>query len=143
MIALTKDADRRLQTERVLMRASWLAPADRALVEQVLQRGVRPHQIAAIAGVTTRTIQRRLARLIQRLTDPDCEFILRHHRQWDKSAAEVAIAIWIRGLTFRQAADQLGMTLHGVRQQVQMIRGYLQAARNAVGQTAGSVDRFG
>ncbi len=130
MIALTRDADRRLQTERVLMRASWLAPADRALVEQVLQRGVRPHQIAAIAGVTTRTIQRRLARLIDRLTDPDCEFILRHHRQWDKPAGDVAIAIWIRGLTFRQTAEQLGMTLHNVRQQVQMIRGYLQAARS-------------
>ena len=125
MVSSTPQSLRRQWADRVLQRSAFLNPLDRCLVRQVLGEGVRPADLAPVAGVSARTIQRRVRNLADRLTDPDVVFILRHHRRWPRQTASVALALWIRGLTQRQAAERLGLSLHQVRQQAQAIRALL------------------
>lgn len=109
------------------MRAAWLAPSDRQLVEQVIGRGVRPSSIAAVQGVSSRVVQRRLARLIDRLTDEEALVVMRTHDRWPAKTASVALSVWVRGRSQRQAARELGLSLHDVRKHVHIVRGLLAA----------------
>ncbi len=129
MIATTTSSDKRELADRVLMRSAWVDPPERELLEQVLGRGVRPESIAAVSGVSTRTIQRRVASLVKRLTHPDVEMVLRRHGRWAPKTSSVALAIWVRKRTLRDTSMELGLSLHEVRQQVQLVRGLLTAGR--------------
>lgn len=111
--------------EMVLRRAELLDTADRALLEQVLGRGVAPRDVAAVKGVSTRTVQRRVRALTRRLTDPQVLHVMRHRGQWEKLTAEVATAVWIRRWTLRRTAKELGVSLHRVRQRVEAVKGVL------------------
>ena len=122
-------SDKRELAERVLMRSAWVDGPDRELLEQVLGRGVRPRSVAAVSGVSVRTVQRRVAGLVKRLTDGDVEVVLRRHGQWPAETSSVALAVWVRGKTLRETAGELGMSLHRVRQEVQLVRGLLAAVR--------------
>ncbi|MEX2672541.1 MAG: hypothetical protein WD294_10565 [Phycisphaeraceae bacterium] len=113
--------------EEVLQRAELLDAADRALIEQVLGKGVLPREVAVVTGVSTRCIQRRFRSLIQRLSDPKVLHIMRHRKQWDKLTADVATGVWIKGWSLRHTASQLGVSLHRIRQRVQTVRGILTA----------------
>lgn len=117
---------KRERIERVLFRARYLDPPDRILLVQVFDRGVRPHQIATLNNLTTRTIQRRVDALCRRLLDPQVVAILRAHSRWSAYTAGVALSVWVKGWTFRQTADRLGISLHEVRQQVQIVRGLIE-----------------
>lgn len=128
MIATTTSSDKRELADRVLIRSAWVDEPERELLEQVLGRGVRPESIAAVSGVSTRTIQRRVANLIHRLTDPEVETVLRRHGRWEPRTSSVALAIWVRNRTLRDTSKELGLSLHEVRQQVQLVRGLLTAA---------------
>lgn len=111
--------------ETVLRRAEFLDANERALLEQVLGKGVRPRDIAAVAGCPTRKVQRQVRAITRRLTDPAVVHVLRHRAQWDRLTAEVATAVWVRGWTYRDTAEHLGISLHRVRQKVEAVRGIL------------------
>lgn len=115
-------------SEVLLGRAVFLPASDRALLEQVYDRGVKPRQIAAVTGESTRAVQRRVRILVRRLCDPQVVAVLRHHRQWDRTTARVAIAYWVHRRTLHETAHDLKLTLHQVRQQLQLVRGLLIAA---------------
>lgn len=127
MIATTSESDRRDLSDLLLLRCAWLDEADRELIEQVVGRGVRPSSIAAVTGVTPRAVQRRVTKLVDRLTDAEVLMVLRQHGRWPATTSSVALAVWVRGRTLRQVADELGLTLHEVRQHVQRTRGLLAA----------------
>ena len=84
--------DDRRQAETVLNRADHLDPSDRAILNQVLGQDVKPSEIAAICGVTTRSVQRRVQRLTDRLLDPKVVFVLRNSRYWSKPLATTSEA---------------------------------------------------
>ncbi len=128
MIASTEQSLTRHHIEQVLMRAEYLDQPDRALLDQVLARGVQPRQIAAVTGCTTRSVQRKVRRLIMHLTDPTVLHILRHHHQWDTATGRVALCVFVRRFTLRRTVEQLDLSLHEVRQCVQKVRGHLEAA---------------
>jgi IS30 family transposase len=130
MIAqLKRRSDRREAADQVLRRADWLDSADRALLEQVLDRGVSTRTIATVSGVSSRTIQRRVARLVRRLADPDVLAVLRCHKQWPAIDAAVALSVIVRGRTMRRAGRDLGLTLHEVRKHLHQARGLIDASR--------------
>lgn len=116
-------------SETLLNRAQFLEPADRALLEQVLEKGVRPRDIARVAGTSTRTIQRRVRNLMRRLADPDVLYVLRQHRGWSAPLRQVALALWVRRRTLRQTAAELGLSLHRVRQHAAAVRGLIEQGR--------------
>lgn len=112
--------------EDVLRRAEFLDAADRALLDQVLGHAVKPREVAVVAGRSTRTIQRRVALLCRRLTDPKVMYVLRHHHKWAKPMAQVGLAVWVRRWTLRRTAGHLGLSLHHVRRHVEAVRSLIQ-----------------
>ena len=113
--------------EQILIRSAHLDPADRALLQQVLDKQVRCADVAAVAGRSTRTVQRRVAAMIRRLTDPAVVYILRHHRRWDPVTAQVALAVRVRHWTLRQTAQHLDLSLHQVRQHIERVKTLTEA----------------
>jgi len=118
MIGYQRTTQQRGQVEKVLARAQHLDKSDRVLLEQVLDKGLRASDLAIVSGVSVRTMQRRVQRLCRRLTDPQVIYVLRHHEQWERQTARIAMAVWVRGWTLRETAKRLGTTLHHVRQNV-------------------------
>lgn len=130
MPGVVMESERREISDCVLLRAEWLGEADRALIEQVYGKGVRPADVAAVVGCSTRMVQRRVANLVKRLMDPMIVFVLRNHGDWDKLTAGSALAVLVRGLTLRDAASELGVSLHYVRTRVQVVRGLFEMYRS-------------
>jgi DNA-directed RNA polymerase specialized sigma24 family protein len=118
---------RRAGIERMLNRAAYLQPADRALLRQALDQGVPARELAILLGCDVRTVQNRVRRLVRRLNHPETVAVLKHLDDWPHDTAAVAIAVWLQGLSQRDTSSATGLTYHQVRQQVQLIRGYLQA----------------
>lgn len=117
--------------EQLLNRADWLDSTDRALLHAVLARGVSTASLAEVAGVSQRTIQRRVAQLRDRLNDPSVLAVLRRHPLWPARTAAVAMSVVVRGRTYHQAAHELGLTYHTVRQQMQQVRALVGIERHA------------
>jgi len=129
MIATTrKSTDRNEQIQTLLERAYWLDSADQALLGAVYERGIPTRALAEAAGVSPRTIQRRVGRLVERLKDPTVLIVLRDHTRWPGMTGEVALAVMVRGRTLRAAADELGLSLHEVRQLMQQAHALIAVA---------------
>jgi DNA-directed RNA polymerase specialized sigma24 family protein len=122
--------------DQVLNRARFLDPVDRTLVEQVLAKGVLPRELAVVAGVSTRSIQRRVRELLSRLNDPQVLAVLRQHGQWEPEVAEVALAVWVRRWTLRDTARRMNLSLHQVRQHVLAIRTLIGVAGRPQGRSS-------
>jgi len=118
-----KPLSKRDLNEELLGRAKWLDPKDRALVTQVVERDVPARDAARLMGRSTRSIQRRVAHLIKRLTDPEVVIVLRERRRWPRPLGHIALDIWVRGRTLRDTCRRHDMTLHELRMAVQQIRG--------------------
>lgn len=127
MIAVkrVRGADRDL-AEVLLRRAEWLDREDRALLEQVLGCGVSTRAVADLTHVSRRTIQRRVLGLVRRLKDPQTLAVLRRHGRWPATTSAVALLVLVRGSTQRQAASELGMSLHEVRRHVERARALIE-----------------
>jgi len=119
----TRESSRRALAERVLSRADWVDEPDRRLLEQVIGRGAPPREIAPLMNCSTRTVQRRVRRLVQRLTDPTVLTVMRRSRRWPRATREVARRFYVRRHTLRKIAGDTGMTLHEVRTELNRARG--------------------
>lgn len=116
------------QVDLILQRAEQLDRADRALLEQALAHGIKPRDIAAVSGKNVRTVQRRLQKLVQRLTCEATSCILRQSWTWPPLTRRIAIGLWIKGWTMRETADRLQVSLHRVRRERDRISGRLIAS---------------
>jgi len=119
----TRESSRRALAERVLSRADWLDEPDRRLLEQVFGRGARPRDLAPLMNCSTRTVQRRVRRLVRTLTDPTVLTVMRRSRNWPPATREAARRYFVRRHTHRQIAGDTGMTLHEVRTELNRARG--------------------
>ena len=97
--------------------ASRLAPADRELVLRIVGEGRSCAQAATMLGISERSVQRRVCRLIERLRAPQFAYAAHQieHGGWDRPTREVARQCVLFGRTVRDAAHELGMTQHAVR----------------------------
>ena len=112
-------------TETILLRCTALEETDRILVEQVVGRGVKPREVAAMSGASVRSVQRRLRGLVQRLLDSEVVYVLRHRQHWTRSRANVATVIWVQGHSMQKACEKLSMPLQEVRDHAQAVRGLI------------------
>lgn len=112
----------RERVETVLNRADYLEPCDRALLNQVLGKDVKPSEVAVVIGVTTRSIQRRVQRLMERLTDDEVVFVLRNSPNWSESLAAAATMVWVHDKSMRETSVAMGASLHSVRNYVAAVR---------------------
>mgnify|MGYP006302375777 CR=1 FL=1 len=125
---MSHESARRALADVVLDRAEHLDNPERALIQQVYGQGVRTDDLAAVLGVSRRTVQRRLQRLVERLTDPLTVFVIRHQARWDRLTAAIAVSVWVKGLPLRQAAARHDVSLHTVRQRLAHVKGMHAAA---------------
>jgi len=120
--------DRRDTVERLLHYAEYLAPGDRALLRAVYDRGMSVAEFARASGASAKFIRGRLRRLINRINAEEFQFTIRHMHAWPARRRAVATAMILHGLSMRDAARSLGMSIHQVRQHLQHIRVLYQSA---------------
>jgi hypothetical protein len=141
---------RRQHAERLVQRARWLQPADRALIEAVYAEGLsvaayvrrcRARQTEPVpsAGVDfgddaiglemrSRLARRRLRRLVERLLSDRFVFVTARWEDWTTTRRRVAAACVVQGRSMRAASRDLGLSLHTVRRHMQAIEALVAEA---------------
>ncbi len=119
--------DREALTERVLMRAEWLEPADRALLESVYGDHVPIPRLARLRGQAPRRLRRRVQTLVERLLAPKTSYVLARGGDWSRERWRVACKYVVAGRGLRGTADDLGLTLYAVRKHMEAVRTLYEA----------------
>ena len=113
---------RRVSAERLLDYADHLEGSDRALLRAVFDRGLTSTDLARVIGEEPRAVRRRVQRLVERIGSASFQFVMRNCEGWPSSRRRVGESIVLRGSTQRQAAVQLGLSLHQVRREMEHIQ---------------------
>jgi DNA-directed RNA polymerase specialized sigma24 family protein len=119
---------RRDAVEHMLRLADQLPPAERSLVQAVYDRGLSAADLARAAGLPPWSVRRRLRRILARIASPVFAAVLRLEGDWPPRRRAVARAVWIEGLSQREAARSTGLSLHHARMEIERIRAALEAA---------------
>jgi DNA-directed RNA polymerase specialized sigma24 family protein len=119
---------RRDAVEHMLRLADQLPPAERSLVQAVYDRGLSAADLARAAGSPPWALRRRLRRILSRIASPAFSTVLRLEHDWPPRRRAVARAVWIEGLSQRDAVRSTGCSLHHVRIEIERIRAALEAA---------------
>jgi IS30 family transposase len=101
--------------------ARHLDEPDRRLIEHVLDRGMSAARAAHAVSLAPRRAQRHLRRIVDRITSRPFQFVLSMRDDWPPIRRAVAEHIFLRGMSQRQAAARLGLSLHAIRQEVARI----------------------
>lgn len=112
---------RRRWVETLLDLAGHLDRRDRLIIEQVYRHGVPMTDVAALTGQPARNMHRHVAGLIRRMRDPLFAFVAEAGDLLPRHTRAVARRVILRGQSQRLAADELGLKLHQVRLEVQLI----------------------
>jgi DNA-directed RNA polymerase specialized sigma24 family protein len=95
--------------ERLAARAGLLPLDQRLLLEQLYVHGWPASRIAALRGDHVRTVRRRAKRLATRVMSAAFELVAAHSHNWAPESRAVGQAVFIRGLSARAAAAELGI----------------------------------
>jgi len=124
-IATQSDQNRRQgfrdKTERRLGLAEHLPDADRIMLEQVLGQGISMAELARLTGRKPDEIRRRVARLIKHVEQPIYRFLILHAELLDGPTRRTAERVIFGVRSLRAAADELGISLHQVRQHMRTV----------------------
>ena len=126
-IAQTREIPR---SDAVIMgRAELLAPADRDLIEAVFLRNQSAASLARIMGIPERRLQRRVHRLMERLTSPEFLDAARALDYLAEMDARIARLRFCQGLPLRRIALMLNLSYHRLRRRVDRISAQIAALR--------------
>lgn len=98
-----------------MLRLEYLSEEERAILRSVIvdQRAVK--DIAPLTGHSARVVRRRVNRAILRVLGPRFAFVLERRGSWTPTRRHVATLCFINGRSVRDAAQELGVSLHAVR----------------------------
>ncbi|HHN79041.1 MAG TPA: hypothetical protein ENK11_10285 [Phycisphaerales bacterium] len=122
--------------------AAWLTAEDRELVTAVFGEGL---SVAAYARrrrekdspVPVRTARRRLRKIIARLLSPRFVFVIENRKAWPATRRRAAMACVVQGLSLREAASKMGVSLHAVRRHMDAVEALYLASVGQAGQRVG------
>ncbi len=117
-------------SDSLVRRAHWLDPKDRELVLAMFRDGRSALSIARLLEQDPRMVRRRLKRLARRLQDPRVAYVVAHQAQWAPGRRRVARRLYIAGLSMREVASELGVSLHCVRKHRDAIEAMWLGARH-------------
>lgn len=117
---LRRNAGREL-AELLARRAEVLEPQDRELIRLHFGEGLTAVALARVRGEAPRRLRAKLRRLASRLVSPRFEAVLRRRADWPRRRRMVASAVILRGHSFRDTAEELGLTLHQVRREMSVV----------------------
>lgn len=124
---------RRDVADTLVDRARHLPEPDRFLIEGVFRDGRPISDLAEMwrthrdGPKAPRALRRRVHRLVDRLLSPRFEIVAGLRHTWSPTRKRIATACVLHGLSTRQAADNLGVSLHTVRRQVDAINAICDA----------------
>jgi DNA-directed RNA polymerase specialized sigma24 family protein len=122
--------------EVLLQRAELLAPRDRELIEAVFLHGQSASGLARLMGQEARTVQNRVHRLAKRLVSRDFLRAARSLHHLDKEQVVVARKYFCEGLTIRELARELDITLHEARRRLYGVRAAIDTVQRVQAQIA-------
>ncbi len=119
----------------LIHRADLLDAADRALLIAVYADGRSVHSLAraddpdpATLHQRSATLRRRVRRLARRLLTPTYQLVRTQSDSWPPVMVRVGRACFVQGLSMRDAARKLRLSIHTVRSLAQSIRALAAAA---------------
>lgn len=116
----------RQAAERILARTEFLPPEEQRLLEAVYAQGLTIRRVAELAGIHPRVMSRRIRRIVARSLSVEFTFVAARQRSWRGTRRAVGRACVLHGLSQREAAEHLGLSLHAVRRQCQAIKGMVE-----------------
>jgi DNA-directed RNA polymerase specialized sigma24 family protein len=112
---------------KVLRRAAYLRPADRALLEMTLRGKLSRREIGALMGIPSGTVTRRVWRLGNRLHDPLVVALIERPGKLRAEYRQVGLEHFVQGLTARDIADLHRMGVKEVRRILDFLRVWAKA----------------
>lgn len=131
----------RTLSKDILERAVILAPAERRLLEATFHDGLSCAQLAAEIGREPRGLRRQVRALTSRVLDPRFPFVASLAPRWRPTRRRVAEAVFLRGLSLRKTARELGMSLYSVRLHRDAVQSVFEGVREQF--SASDVERDG
>lgn len=116
------------RSEVILMRAAYLEPEDRRLIEVVFADGLTCNAVAELLGESPRRIRRRVRTLVDRVSSDRFAFVMRERERWPATRRRVATACVLQGRSYRESAAHLKLTFHAVRRQMNAVEALFEAA---------------
>lgn len=108
--------------ELIELRAGWLDPKDRALLEVVYLQGLSIKLLAAVTGIDESSLRRRIRILTRRLRSPEFLFCMRNQERFNKLEMSVAQHYFIERKSIPAVACQNETTIYRVRKILKRIR---------------------
>lgn len=119
----------RERAERILSRAKYLPRHERWLIEAVFEDGWTIRRIAELCRAHPRVMSKRIARIVARLQSPEFAFVAVRLKSWGRTRRAVGRACILEGLSQREAARRLGVSLHVVRRHYLAIQGMVEEVK--------------
>ena len=116
----------RASAERILARSQYLPREERWLVHAVFEDGWTIRRLAELCGTHPRMMSKRLARIVARAQSPEFGFVALRLKSWGKTRRAVGRLCVLEGLSQREAARRLGLSVHVVRRHFLAIRGMIE-----------------
>ena len=114
-------------SRRLLLLAEHLPREDRALLEAIYDRGMRPTDFARAVRLKPRTIRNRVQRIVQRIGTPVFQYVAGRSETWSEDRRAIAELVVLHGISQREAARRLGVSQHRIRQEVARLRAQCEA----------------
>ena len=120
---------RDLLTEMVTRHAHHLKQEDSALLDAVVIREARIDVVAQLLNDNIDRCRRRVRRLLQRLSSFEFGYVANRMATWSEREQSVARTCFLRGLTIKQAALELGISASTTRRTRERIAARIEGAR--------------
>jgi DNA-directed RNA polymerase specialized sigma24 family protein len=123
----------RREADAIVERAGRLLPEDRTLLAMVFRDGRSAASVARVMGVSAKRVRGRVRRLLDRIDSPLFRFVAANAQRWPEAQRVVAIALFVEGLSLREAGRRLGMSYYTVRQIGLVVRAAFLAHEDGMG----------
>ena len=117
---------------KVRAAAPYLDPADREIAIAVLDRGQSAAAVGRLTSRDPRQVRRQVRRVCLRINSSEFQFVMHRVDAWGGVRRRIAVASFLHGLSLRQTASTLGLTVHTVRQHITAIRNQHDLTRRAI-----------
>jgi hypothetical protein len=117
---------RREELDRLRQRLALLVPADRVLLDLHINQGASFRQLAAVSGLSARTVGRQIHQLIQHLVAGPYVIFMRHRAAFTGMELAAAYDYYLLGLSVRRIGIKRGLTYYRAQQVVVRLAEWLR-----------------
>lgn len=122
--------------DQLIDRATLLDPTERALIEAIYRDGKPVVELAPLLAADPRVLRRRIRRIVRRAMSHEFAIVAQHRDRWPATRKRVATLCVLQGLSLREAASHLGISLHAVRRQHAAVQALIDHAYDELSRPA-------